>query len=338
MLASKWVAEGIDILLAAFTVYLFFFYFRIFFKKRGSRLYVLSGVIVILFWQLMVSDIVRTSSVVFNIGVTVGVTLLAVISIFEGKFWKKCFFTLVFDTIWMLLETLLNDFLMISCERLAFSQNFGSLASKLLFLMVIIALKKVLTNEEVMELPASRSILLIFIPIGSIYIMNAVFILASRTGWKKGETYSLVSAVILLLINVLVFYIYIKLAEDQQVRRRNMVYEQQLELCERHQEETELSMLRMRDVRHGMKNHLLSILAYAEQGECEKIIEFVDDVIEGGDLRALQIVGTGNIVVDSLVGYWKRTAEQAGIEFQAELSIPMEMTFLQQPTKVQQTQ
>ncbi len=284
MSADKWSAEGIDILLAAFTVYLFFFYFGIFFKKRGNRLYVLSGVIVILLWQLMVSDVVRTSSVVFNIGVTVGITLLAVISIFEGKFWKKCFFTLIFDTIWML-------------------------------------------NEEVMELPASRSILLIFIPIGSIYIMNAVFILASRTGWKKGETYSLVSVVILLLINVLVFYIYIKLAEDQQVRRRNMVYEQQLELCERHQEETELSMLRMRDVRHGMKNHFLSILAYAEQGECEKIIEFVDDVIEDGDLRALQIVGTGNIVVDSLVGYWKRTAEQAGIEFQAELSIPMEMPF-----------
>ena len=327
MSADKWSAEGIDILLAAFTVYLFFFYFGIFFKKRGNRLYVLSGVIVILLWQLMVSDVVRTSSVVFNIGVTVGITLLAVISIFEGKFWKKCFFTLIFDTIWMLLETLLNDFLMIYCERLAFSQNFGSLFSKLLFFMVIIALKKVLTNEEVMELPASRSILLIFIPIGSIYIMNAVFILASRTGWKKGETYSLVSVVILLLINVLVFYIYIKLAEDQQVRRRNMVYEQQLELCERHQEETELSMLRMRDVRHGMKNHFLSILAYAEQGECEKIIEFVDDVIEDGDLRALQIVGTGNIVVDSLVGYWKRTAEQAGIEFQAELSIPMEMPF-----------
>ena len=178
-----------------------------------------------------------------------------------------------------------------------------------------------------MELPASRSILLIFIPIGSIYIMNAVFILASRTGWKKGETYSLVSVVILLLINVLVFYIYIKLAEDQQVRRRNMVYEQQLELFERHQEETELSMLRMRDVRHGMKNHLLSILAYAEQGECEKIIEFVEDVIEGGDLRTLQIADTGNIVVDSLVGYWKRTAKEVGIEFQAELSIPMEMPF-----------
>ena len=37
MLASKWVAEGIDILLAAFTVYLFFFYFRIFFKPANKK-------------------------------------------------------------------------------------------------------------------------------------------------------------------------------------------------------------------------------------------------------------------------------------------------------------
>ena len=36
---------------------------------------------------------------------------------------------------------------------------------------------------------------------------------------------------------------------------------------------------------------------------------------------------TGNIVTDSLVEYWQRTAENVGIEFQAELSIPMEMPF-----------
>ena len=48
----------------------------------------------ILLWQLMVSDVVRTSSVVFNIGVTVGITLLAVISIFEGKFLEEMLFSL----------------------------------------------------------------------------------------------------------------------------------------------------------------------------------------------------------------------------------------------------
>ena len=36
MLASKWVAEGIDILLAAFTVYLFFFISGYFLRKEET--------------------------------------------------------------------------------------------------------------------------------------------------------------------------------------------------------------------------------------------------------------------------------------------------------------
>lgn len=86
-------------------------------------------------------------------------------------------------------------------------------------------------------------------------------------------------------------------------------------------------MLQMRDVRHGMRNHLLSILAYAEKGEREKLIQFVTDIIEDGRLRPSEEINTGNIVTDSLVGYWKKKAEDAGIEFLTDLSIPMEMPF-----------
>ena len=107
----------------------------------------------------------------------------------------------------------------------------------------------------------------------------------------------------------------------------NMVYEQQLDLCERHQKEIELSMLQMREVRHNMKNYFLSILAYAEKGEYEQIIQFVSDMIEVGNLNISETVNTGNIVTDSLVGYWKKTAEDKGIKFQDEIDIPMEMPF-----------
>ncbi|MFR2338085.1 MAG: sensor histidine kinase [Mediterraneibacter gnavus] len=167
----------------------------------------------------------------------------------------------------------------------------------------------------------------IFIPIGSIYIMNAVFVLADETQKGYAEIYSLVSVVILLLVNILIGYIYIKLADDQQIRRKNTVYEQQLELCERHQEETELAMLQMRDVKHNMKNNLILLLAYAEQRECEKMIDFINDIMEEGRLKTSKVATTGNIVIDSLVEYWRRTAEKEEIEFQAELSIPMEMPF-----------
>lgn len=68
------------------------------------------------------------------------------------------------------------------------------------------------------------------------------------------------------------FYICIKLADDLHIRRMNLVYEQQLDLCERHQKETEFSVLQIRDVRHSMRNHLLSILAYAERGNVRNLL------------------------------------------------------------------
>ena len=184
MLTDNWIMGAVDILLAMFTAYIFFLYFDIFFKKKKRSIGVLIGIVVFILWQLTSQEIVRVLPAGWNIGVTVGVTLFTVVNIFYGKIWKKCFFAIIFDTVWMLVETLVNNLLMLYCERLAVSQGFGEFASKLLFFVVIVALKKVFTNEEIKELPAGHNILLIFIPVGSIYIMNAVFTMAYSAGWR----------------------------------------------------------------------------------------------------------------------------------------------------------
>ena len=74
------------------------------------------------------------------------------------------------------------------------------------------------------------------------------------------------------------------------------VYEQQLDLCERHQQERELSILRLRDMRHNMKNNLVSILAYAENGDNEKIIRFVNEIMEEGGIKTSTV--TKKVVLD----------------------------------------
>ena len=327
MLVNKWIVSGIDILRVLFTICIFFCFFGIFFAKKKRKIPVIAGIFILATWQVDILGIVRTISIEWNIVVSIGFTLLAVLNIFEGRFIEKCFFSIIFDVLWMLAETLVGNVLMIYCEPIADLQVLGSLISKLLFFLVIVALKKIFGKGEIQELSSWHGMGLMFIPAGSVYIMNAVFILADETTKEYAEVYSLVSIVILLFVNILIGYIYIKLADDQQIRRKNTVYEQQLELCERHQEETELATLQMRDVKHNMRNNFISLLAYAEQGECEKMISFINDVMEEGRLRTSKVITTGNIVIDSLVEYWKRTAEKEEIEFQAELSIPMEMSF-----------
>ena len=95
----------------------------------------------------------------------------------------------------------------------------GSFISKILFLIVIFSLKKVFTNEEIKELSAKYNIMFIMIPIGSIYIMNDIFLLGKKAENNLVNVHSIVSAIILLAINVLIFYIYMKLADDLRLRR-----------------------------------------------------------------------------------------------------------------------
>jgi len=79
-------------------------------------------------------------------------------------------------------------------------------------------------------LPVGINMIRMLYPVGRPVTFSFV---AYRTDWEYAERYSLVSGLILLFINVLIFYIYIRLADDLRIRRMNLVYEQQLDLCAR---------------------------------------------------------------------------------------------------------
>ena len=329
MSMSKTLSYGTDILFIIFAVYLFFYYFDIFLKRRKRTVLSMIGLVIFMAWQFEMSS-VNLLPAYGNIIVTIITTLFAVAQIYEGKFWNKCIFTIAFNAIWMLIETISGNILLTYCCEFTDLQalgTLGSFTSKIVFMIAITALKRVFTKDEIKELPVRYSFMLVLIPIGSIYIMNNIFMLGYKLHSNRANIQSAVTAVILLGVNVLVFYIYIKLADDLQLRRMTSVYEQQLDLCERHQQERELSILRLRDMRHNMKNNLVSILAYAENGDNEKIIRFVNEIMEEGGIKTSTVTNSGNIVIDSLVGYWYVEAKKVGIDFSVNLNIPMEMPF-----------
>ena len=329
MSMSKTLSYGTDILFIIFAVYLFFYYFDIFLKRRKRTVLSMIGLVIFMAWQFEMSS-VNLLPAYGNIIVTIITTLFAVAQIYEGKFWNKCIFTIAFNAIWMLIETISGNILLTYCCEFTDLQalgTLGSFTSKIVFMIAITALKRVFTKDEIKELPVRYSFMLVLIPIGSIYIMNNIFMLGYKLHSNRANIQSAVTAVILLGVNVLVFYIYIKLADDLQLRRMTSVYEQQLDLCERHQQERELSILRLRDMRHNMKNNLVSILAYAENGDNEKIIRFVNEIMEEGGIKTSTVTNSGNIVIDSLIGYWYVEAKKVGIDFSVNLNIPMEIPF-----------
>lgn len=326
MWVDKMVLYGANILLSTFAVYLLISYFGIFFVQRKNKGVLSIGLTIFIIWQFVISFPISLP-VYINIIITVLITLVAVTIIYEGIWWNRCVFVIVFNAIWMLMETLCNYILVIYCEKYAIIQPVGSLVSKTFFLIVIIALKKVFTSTEIKEMPVRYSIMLVLIPIGSIYIMNNIFLLGFAVNSNHTCFDSAIAAVILLGMNILIFYIYVKLSDDLQLRCMTSVYEQQLELCERHQQEREISTMQLRDVKHNMKNNLISILAYAENKDYEKMIEFIQEIMSESGMTIKTISNSGNIVVDSLVGYWYAISQKKGIEFIVDICIPMTMPF-----------
>ena len=59
----------------------------------------------------------------------------------------------------------------------------------------------------------------------------------------------------------------------------------------------------------------------------EKIIRFVNEIMEEGGIKTSTVTNSGNIVIDSLIGYWYVEAKKVGIDFSVNLNIPMEMPF-----------
>ena len=197
MWKDKGLSYGADILLSAYAVYLFFYYFDIFFDRKKNKGLSVVGLVVFVLWQFGISTIISFPAYV-NIVVTVIVTLFAVMIAYEGMWWNKCVFVIAFNAIWMLMETLCSYILMIYCEKYAFVQPVGSFVSKSFFFVVIIALKKVFTDDEIKELPARYSIMLVLIPMGTIYIMNNVFMLGFTVNSNHTRINSAITVIILL--------------------------------------------------------------------------------------------------------------------------------------------
>ena len=162
------------------------------------------GITLFVIWQFGITTIISFPAYI-NIAVTIMFTFLAVMMTYEGRWWNKGVFVITFNAIWMLMETLCNYILLTYCPQYAAVRQVGSFVSKIFFNAVILALKKVFTDDDIKELPVRYSILLVLIPTGSIYIMNNIFMLGFANNNGRTRINSTFTVLILLGMNILIF-------------------------------------------------------------------------------------------------------------------------------------
>lgn len=74
------------------------------------------------------------------------------------------------------------------------------------------------------------------------------------------------------------------------------------------------------NVRHDMKNHLISLSALADRNEWEKLSDYLSKLCTEG-LAENNVINTGNSVVDAFVNIKRQTAADKSIKFDCDMNI-----------------
>lgn len=173
------------------------------------------------------------------------------------------------------------------------------------------------------EVPFSYWMAIIFVPISTIYLL---LFTTSLFDQNRGSSpwLMVLNNIIILLINILVFYMYGKVArlvavegEKDLIMQQNKHFEAQIQLMQDAQEAT-------KSIRHDMRNHLASINARIEAGEYQKAEKYINDTI--GQLENKEEIShTGHLLLDSIVNYKLRNLGKCGVQLQYNPRIPRDL-------------
>lgn len=301
-------------------------YFETFFEQSKIKFVGITCWLIYFIWQLILG---RVNVLPAYINVIVSVFLVSMICIYayEGEVLQKIVFSVLINTIWMLAEFLVGYMFVLYGVHYMIPQFLGSLFSKLLTLFLIICLKKFFQNENMRSLPNKYNIILLLIPVGSMFVVYNIFMLSIETSEKNHIRESLTSSIIILLINIIIFKLYLILSKEKELEKYNVVYEQQLELCTQHMREKENVMMEFRNARHDIKQHFIVLIEMLDNNQNELAMDYLRKLIKMAPLSNIGISRTDNIVVDSLVNAKYTIALKEEIKFTVDIHIPMQLPF-----------
>lgn len=198
------------------------------------------------------------------------------------------------------------------------SDIIGDVISKIIMIIGIYlfsVLKEKKTNEFV---PAKYYFVLLFIPIGSIFI--AVNVFYSNANYDNTIS-GMITFSILLILNLIISEIYPKLAENFMLEKEKIVYAQQIYIMSRNTEEQKKIMENFYEEKHNLINELVALKNSVENSDRTDVIENINRIIDVCDINE-KYSNCGNGLVDALINFKYTIAKEQHIKFILKIFIP----------------
>lgn len=277
--------------------------------------------------------LINISNHIFNFdilnAVGMSISIFAVSFLYDAKVSVKAVISVlsllflgVLEVIVLFLITMVYDITVLEVMKNPDYRLLGIILSKT-FSFLFINIIKLRHRKRNFYMNVSQWLLFLFIFTNSIVAVFLIFKLSYRVNVAYLYHLSILCSIGLLICTFISLYLYENLAKQANAIAEHRQYEQYVESQKKHMDEMLITQNKHRKFRHDMKNHFIALAGYFQEGECEKGLNYINNLHE--QIKNEQYVKTGNTAFDFVVNSKLTTANAKKIKFDTKIQIPMDI-------------
>lgn len=223
----------------------------------------------------------------------------------------------------MAIETiiaLLTGFFNISIltPGLEYTSIIGMILVRVVSFILVLFIGNYRNIKKGLLIPTSYWLSIFIIPSVSFYII-LILLINSKKHFQVSIAISL-----LLIINIIVFYLYDGLMIASEAKVEKFILSQEKKYYAKQFELMKSSINITRALRHDLSNHMGAIESLLKKGYDEKVLEYIQQ-LRNLSYSDKEFAHSGNIVIDSILNYKLQEAESKGANISLNLKVPSDL-------------
>ena len=292
------------------------------FLKKEKRFKAISGWSVFFLWQYFINSECYLLPPDLNLTCTLAAAVIMTLISYKGSWGKRCTFAILFVTVWMLLEGVVEfsvDILVGQTKAYFFT---SAVCSQSLLLFIVAGIRFGINFKGKVKTQTAEELFFVILPMAGIVLYYALYKMARGSEWNHsygGLQWLIVAAIALLIINLSLYPAYMFVMRALHNYKSLSLYKKHIELFRQEQFLEEAATVEILELRHDIKQHLVYLQKLIIEDRKDDALCTIEGLIGNAEKRGALKSNTGNIVVDALVNHaWHRAMER-NIDFQVKL-------------------
>ncbi len=209
------------------------------------------------------------------------------------------------------IDTAINNIPYLSKE--SFFYRILSIELPNIFMFLIIFFMGIFTKSKNKAVTLRYWLLLFIVPLTTLGTLTVYqYYIELLSPGEEINAYIIISTIGLIVINFLVFFLFSKLQNQLDLQRNQIIINTQMRLEKQSFKKLEESYNRTREIRHDMKNHILSLKGIAESGDKAQLLDYLEKMTDALE-EATYISVSKNSAVDAIINEKMLTAQKNNI-------------------------